>query len=78
MLENQTDKSGQKFGILYLWKNNLGVKRIQADMKQTVEPDAYPNAQIGRWVQRFEQGEFSCKDESRPGRPFLSLGPALS
>jgi hypothetical protein len=29
-------------------------------------------------VQHFEQGEFSCKDELRPGRTLLSLGPALS
>jgi hypothetical protein len=29
-------------------------------------------------VQRFEQHDFSCKDELRPGRPVLSLRPGLS
>jgi hypothetical protein len=39
-LRNQTDKSGQRFIILYLWKENLGVKHIWADMRQTLGPDA--------------------------------------
>jgi len=73
-LQNQMDKSGQRFVILYLWKKNLGVKRIRADMKQALGPDAYSKVQIAQCMQRFEQGDFSCKDESRPGRPLLSLG----
>jgi hypothetical protein len=47
-------------------------------MKQTVEPDAYSKPQIARCMQRFEQGDFSCKDESKAGRPLLCLRSALS
>jgi hypothetical protein len=63
------DKSRQRFVILYLWKRNLAVKRIPGDMKQTFEPDAGSKAQIAQCVQGFEQGDFSCKVESKPARP---------
>jgi hypothetical protein len=29
-------------------------------------------------MQRFEEGDFPCKDEARPGRLLLGLAPALS
>jgi hypothetical protein len=74
----QMDKSRQIFVILYLWKKNLGLKRIRIDMMQTIGPDAYSEARIAGSVQHVEQGDFLCKDESRPGRPFHSLEPALS
>jgi hypothetical protein len=48
------EKSDQRFVILYLWKKCLGIKRIQADMKETLGPDAYSKVQIARWLQRFE------------------------
>jgi hypothetical protein len=72
------DASGQRFFILDLGKKNLGVKRIQADMKQTLGPDIYSKAQIARGLQRFQQSDVSCKDESRSGRRLRSLGLALS
>jgi hypothetical protein len=72
------EKSGKRFVILDLWKKNLGVKHIRADMNQMLGPDAYSKVQIAPWVQRFEQGDFSCKAEFRPGGPLLSFGPALS
>jgi hypothetical protein len=52
----------------------LEVKLIRADVNQTLAPGAYSKAQIARWVQRFEQGGSSCKDELKPERPLLSLG----
>jgi hypothetical protein len=36
--QNQRDKSGQRFVIFYLWKKNLEVKCIRADMKQAFGP----------------------------------------
>jgi hypothetical protein len=72
------DKPGQRFVILCLWKKNQGVKRMRADMKQILGPDAFSKAENARCVQRFEQGDFLCEDELRVGRPLLSLGPALS
>jgi hypothetical protein len=53
------EKFGQRFVILYLWKKGLGIKQIRADMKETLGPDEYLKAQIARWRQRFEQGDFS-------------------
>jgi len=57
-LQNQMDKSEQRFVILYLWKKNFELKRIIADMKQTLGSDADSKAQIARWAQRFEQDDF--------------------
>jgi hypothetical protein len=62
------DKSGNRFAILYLWKTDLGVKRIRAGMKQTLGLDAGSKAQMARCLHHFEQVDFSCKDESKPGR----------
>jgi hypothetical protein len=42
------DKSGQRFVILYIWKKNLEVKLIRADVNQTLAPGAYSKAQIAR------------------------------
>jgi hypothetical protein len=70
------DQSGQSFVIFYLWKQNLRMKYIRADMKQTSWSDAYSNAQIARWAQGLEQGEFSDKAKSSHGRPLLTLGSA--
>jgi hypothetical protein len=75
--QDEIDKSGQMLIILHLWKKNLGIKRIRANMKQTLGPDASSKVQIAQCMQRFEQGDFSCKDESRMGRPLLSLWPVL-
>jgi hypothetical protein len=57
-LQNQMGKSEQKFIILDLWKENLRLKRIRADMKQTLGPDKSSNAQIARWASRCEEGDF--------------------
>jgi hypothetical protein len=67
-LQNQIEKSGRRFVILYDWKKNLGVKCIALDMNQRYGPDAGSKAKIGRLVERFKQDDFSCKDESRAAR----------
>jgi hypothetical protein len=43
----------------------------------TLGRDAYHLSQIKTWLQRFKNGDLSCKDHSRPGRPVLTLGSRL-
>jgi hypothetical protein len=51
--QNQMEKSGQRSIVLYLWEKNSELKRLVADMKQILDPDADSNAQIARWAQRL-------------------------
>jgi hypothetical protein len=39
---------GQRFVFLYLWKKNLKIEPIRADVKQILGPEAYSKAQIAR------------------------------
>jgi transposase len=54
-----------------------GAKKIHEELITTLGDDAYHLWQIKTWLQRFKNGDLSCKDHSRPGRPVLTLGSQL-
>jgi hypothetical protein len=56
---------------------NWGSKRIHPELVITLGADAYSQSQIKIWLQKFRNGDLSCKDVSHTGRQSLSLGPQL-
>jgi hypothetical protein len=43
----------------------------------TLGDDSYRVSHIKIWLQKFRNGDLSCKDSPRSGRPLLTLGPQL-
>jgi hypothetical protein len=43
----------------------------------TLGDDSYAVSQIKIWLQKFRNGDLSCKDSPRSERPLLTLGPQL-
>jgi transposase len=44
----------------------------------TLGVDAYGQSQIKVWLQKLRNGDLSCKDTPRTGRPPLTPGPQLA
>jgi hypothetical protein len=61
----------------FFWLKGRGAQRIHEELMSTLGDDLYDVSQIKIWLQKFRNGDSSCKDSPRPGRPFLSLGPQL-
>jgi transposase len=70
-------KEEQRFVIKYLWTKGWRSKKIHEELITTLGDDAYHLSQIKTWLQRFKNGDLSCKDCSRPGRPVFTLGSQL-
>jgi histone-lysine N-methyltransferase SETMAR len=71
------EKEEQRFVIKYFWMKNWGAKKIYQELVTTLGADAYSRSQIKIWLQKFKNGDLSCMDLPRPGRPLLTLGPQL-
>jgi hypothetical protein len=61
----------------FLWLKGSGAKRIHEELMSTLGDDSYVIFQIKIWLQKFRNGDLSCKDSPRSGRPLLTLGPQL-
>jgi transposase len=72
------EKGKQKFIIKYLWMMNWGSKKIHQKLVATLGTDASGRSQIKTWIQKFRNGNLSCKDALRTGRPPLTLEPQLA
>jgi transposase len=71
------EKKEQRLMMKFLWMKGWGAKRIREKLMSTLGDDSYGISQIKIWLQKFRNGDFSCKDSPRSGRPFLTLGPQL-
>jgi transposase len=68
------EKEEQRFVMKFLWLKDLGAKRIREELMSTLGDDLYGVSQIKIWLQKFRNGDLSCKDSPRSGRPLLTLG----
>jgi hypothetical protein len=68
----------QKFLTKYCWMKKWGSKKIHEKLVTTLGDDAYRGSQIKIWLQKFRNGNLSCKDAPRTGRPPLTLRSQLS
>jgi hypothetical protein len=71
------EKEERRFVKKFLWLKVWGAKRISEELMGTLGDDSYRVFQIKIWLQKFRNGDLSCKDSPRSGRPFLPLGPQL-
>jgi hypothetical protein len=71
------EKEEQRFVMKCLWLKGWGAKRIHEKLMGTLGDDSYAVSKIKIWLQKFRNGDLSCKDSPRSGRPLLPLGPQL-
>jgi hypothetical protein len=70
------EKEEHRFVMKFLWLKDWGAKRIHEEPRSTLG-DSYAVLQIKIWLQKFRNGDLSCKDCPRSGRPLLTLEPQL-
>jgi hypothetical protein len=63
----------QRFVIKFFWLREYRPREIHQQLLVTLGSDAYPEDSVQYWVPRFESGDTSCEDISRPGRPLTDL-----
>jgi transposase len=71
------EKEEQRFVMKFIWLKGWGAKRIHEELISTLGDDSYTVSQSKIWLQTFRNGELSCKDSPRSGRPFLTLESQL-
>jgi hypothetical protein len=71
------EKEEQRFVMKFLWLIGWGAKRIHEELMSTLGDDSYTVSQIKIWLQKFRNGDLSCKDSPRSRRPLLTLGMQL-
>jgi hypothetical protein len=73
-LESYADKEIRRSELV---TKGWGSKKIHEKLITTLSDNAYHLSQVKTWLQRFKNGDLSCKDYSLPGRPVLPLGSQL-
>jgi transposase len=71
------EKEEQRFVMKFPWLKDWGTKRIFEELMSRLGNDSYGVSQIKNWLQKLRNGDLSCKDSPRSGRPLLPLGPQL-
>jgi transposase len=71
------EKEEQRFVVKFLELKGWGAKRIHEELMSTLGDDSYGVSQMKIWLQKFRDGDLSCKDSPRSGGPLLTLGPQL-
>jgi transposase len=71
------DEVEQRFVVKYFFFKGWGNKKITAELQTTLHDSALSNSTVKRWIRKFKNGDLSCDDDSRPGRPMSILGPVL-
>jgi transposase len=61
----------------FLWLKGWSARRIHEEPMTTLGDDSYGVSQIKIWLQKFRNGDLSCKDSPRSGRHLLLLEPQL-
>jgi hypothetical protein len=70
-------KEEQRLVMKFLWLKGWGAKKIHEELMNTLGDDSYGVYQIKIWLQKFRNGDLSCKDFPGSGQPLLTLGPRL-
>jgi histone-lysine N-methyltransferase SETMAR len=71
------DKSEQRVVMKFLWMRGLGARRVHSKLSRVLGDDCYSLAAIERWLARFQEGDLSCGDQARPGRPQIDISGCL-
>jgi hypothetical protein len=71
------EKEEQRCVMKFLWLKGWGAKRIHKRLMSTLGDGSYRVSQIKIWLQKFSNGDLSCKDSPPSRRLPLTLGPQL-
>jgi hypothetical protein len=71
------EKEEQRVVMKFLWLKGQGAKRIHEELMNILGDDSYAVSQTKIWLQKFRNGDLSCKDSPHSRRPLLTLGPQL-
>jgi hypothetical protein len=52
-------------------------EKITAELETIFHDSAISNSIAKKWIRKFKNGDFSCDDDSRPGRSMAILGVIL-
>jgi hypothetical protein len=61
--------------VKYFHLKGWGNRRIAAELESTFQGSALSRATVKRWLRKFKNGDLSCLDENRSGRPLTILVP---
>jgi transposase len=76
-MNNGTDRIEQRVMVKHFFLKGHGNKQIRKELVSTLQDKVISLSTVKNWLRRFNSGDLSCGDEKRPGRPLISLGPAL-
>jgi transposase len=71
------DEVEGRFVVKYFCIKGWGNKKITDKLQRTFHDSAFSNLTVKRWIREFNNGDFSCDDDPRPGRPIARGEPAL-
>jgi hypothetical protein len=72
-----TDRIEQRVMAKYVFLKGHWSKLIYKEIVSTLQDNAMSLSVAKNCLRRFKSGDVSCGDEERPGRPLISLDPAL-
>jgi hypothetical protein len=72
------DEREQRFIIKFLRLQEQGSKAIHYHLGGTLGHLAVSLPAVKRWLRRFKEGDTSCEDRNRAGRPLTIMGDILS
>jgi hypothetical protein len=77
-LPAQIEKSEQRSVIKFPFLKGLSANAISSELSAVLGPTAYSLSQVKKWCVRFTEGDLTCSDQMRTGRPDHRLGTELS
>jgi len=72
------EKHEERYVIKFLFMKGLSAKAIHRELEAVLHENACSEAQVKRWVSRFQNGDLSCDDQPRPGRPTFDLADSVA
>jgi hypothetical protein len=67
------EKAERRGAIKFLSIKGLGARCIHAKLSRVLGDDCYNRAAIEHWLARFREGDLSCVNHSRSGRPVTDM-----
>jgi transposase len=71
------DRIEQRVMVEYFFLKGDGSKLIHKELVSILQDNVISLSTIKNWLRKFKSGDLSCGDKERPGRPLISMGPAL-
>jgi hypothetical protein len=71
------DKVEQRLVVKYFFIKGWGNEKIIAEFQKTFRDSAISNSTVKRWIRKFKNGDLSCTDDPRCGRPLTIFGSVL-